>query len=448
MQIHIWASKDPETPQMGPYRVLDTIEREMPYGIGAITHYGEVIDLPPFDHAPGQSVIVKLNPSSLYEIPSNSVVHRASEPAANIQFSPILTDNSGGLLNTPLSGTYSILPRQGLTVEDVSHLINEHTFSTWKSGCYLSNEVVRSLESVRYALVHRHASASDANEELSEEGDDLLNVTVACLALIRPTRRSHTATVSGVIDVTGTLNAKGFFQQEPAEVPRIQTLFRIRPDDIEMLRSIFPQFLKVYERDTHGRLIGDYEPIRMAVQLYEQAYSIPAQQWKARHILWWSAIEALFGNNEDAVMARIYALFGNKDMAKGYRRSIYDPGDIPLGFALTESNDHTLGELVPLIYAVRNESAHGQRVGDARFIPVPHPLENDAALVEVLAEAATFIIRKTLIGIVQAGYQDRFKDREARENFWLHEYGLNGKQSKKHLADLYDQLGIKKTKSR
>ena len=46
-----------------------------------------------------------------------------------------------------------------------------------------------------------------------------------------------------------------------------------------------------------------YEPLRMAVQLYEQAYAIP--YWKARHILWWSAIEALYGSSEEAAKARI-----------------------------------------------------------------------------------------------------------------------------------------------
>lgn len=445
MRINIWASKDPETPTVGPFKLIDTLEIESPCGIGAMTHYGVVIDLPPFNDRPGQSVIVKLIPSSLSTIPTNSVLDRVPPAVGKIQFSPIRTDRLGGLLSPTLDGTYPILSEQGLTVEDVSSLISKDTFSTWKHDCYLSANVAGALDGIRYAVVHRTSSEEKSNENASEEGDELVNVAVACLALIRPTRRSHAASVSGVIKADGTLDATGFFQQDPAEVPRVQTLFTIRPEDIELLRSVLPQFLKIYQKGSNGRLTGDYEPIRMAVQLYEQAYAIPIGHWKARHILWWSAIEALYGNNEDAIMARIYALFGNKNMVSGYDRSIYDKGDVPTCFVVSRHNDHTLGELVPLIYAVRNESAHGQKVGDARFIPVSHPLDSDAPLVDVLAEAATFIIRKTIIGILQAGFQDRFKDRTAREDFWLYEYGLDGKQSKKRLNHL---LSLKGKRSR
>ena len=82
----------------------------------------------------------------------------------------------------------------------------------------------------------------------------------------------------------------------------------------------------------------------MAVQLYEQAYSV--QYWKARHILWWAAIEALFGNAEDAAMARIYAFFGNGDLSKGFDHSIYERADFPPSFQITSANDHTLGEVL------------------------------------------------------------------------------------------------------
>ena len=75
--------------------------------------------------------------------------------------------------------------------------------------------------------------------------------------------------------------------------------------------------MQIYQKDEDGKLTEDYEPLRMAVQLYGEAYLL--SYWKARHILWWSAIEALYGNSEDAAMARIYALFGNKDDVEGFR---------------------------------------------------------------------------------------------------------------------------------
>ena len=99
-------------------------------------------------------------------------------------------------------------------------------------------------------------------------------------------------------------------------------------------------------------------------------------------------------------------------------------------------NDHTLGEVLPLIYEVRNSAAHGQKVADLHFKSVSHPFEGDALLLDVLAEAATFIIRKTVTEILKRDIRDHFKDRDAREAFWLYKYGLNNRQSKKRLYEL------------
>jgi len=59
---------------------------------------------------------------------------------------------------------------------------------------------------------------------------------------------------------------------------------------------------------------------------------------------------------------------------------------------------------------------------------------------DALAEAATFIIRRTVIEILKRGWRDGFKDRAASENFWLYQYGLDKKQSRKRLKGLEDSL--------
>jgi len=209
--------------------------------------------------------------------------------------------------------------------------------------------------------------------------------------------------------------------------------------DIDLLRLILPEFISIYQKDDAGRLRNDFEPLRMAVQLYEQAYAI--SYWKARHILWWAAVEALYGNDEETARARIYAFFGNKSLVDGYARSIYESGDIPSCFSLLSSNNHTLGEVLPRIYEVRNSSAHGQRVPEPHFAQVSHPLGNTVCLLDVLAEAVTFIIRKTVVDILQRGLREKFRDRQTRDEFWLLEYGLNHKQSKKRLRELNEFLG-------
>ena len=245
--------------------------------------------------------------------------------------------------------------------------------------------------------------------------------------------------IRGVIKADGTLDPQGFSAREDlADVPEIQKLFAVREEDIRLLIAVLPEFIQLYQKDENGKLTDDYEPLRMAVQLYGEGYAL--SYWKARHILWWSAIEALYGNSEDAAMARIYAFFGNKTLVDGYNCPIYEKGDIPSCFYASPESLHTLGKMVPLIYEVRNASAHGQKVPDSHFVPVPHPFGQGVAGLDALAEAATFIIRKTVIEILKSGWRKKFKDRATREDFWLYEYGLDKKQSKKRLRDMEDVL--------
>jgi hypothetical protein len=236
--------------------------------------------------------------------------------------------------------------------------------------------------------------------------------------------------VPGIVRETGKIDAHGFSAlHDPAEVPEIQKLFTIRSRDIDLLRLILPEFRRLYARDAKGEL-GDYEPLRMAIQLYELGYSLTP--WKPRHILWWSAIEALYGSNETTAKARIYGFFGNKDLRSGFDCTIYEKGDIPSCYSPDTGSLHTLGTTLPKIYAVRNDSAHGQRVPDIYFSNVPHPF-GTAPFLDVLAEAATLIIRKTVVEVLRRGWREKFKDTETRDSFWLLEYGLDKQQSKKRL---------------
>jgi hypothetical protein len=209
-----------------------------------------------------------------------------------------------------------------------------------------------------------------------------------------------------------------------------------------MLREVLPEFAQLYQYDEDGKMKDDYEPLRMAVQLYEQGYSLSA--WKARHILWWSAIEALYGDGEDITPARIYALFGNKKLIDGYNCTIYEKGDIPSCYNPDPGSIPTLGKMVPVIYEVRNASAHGQKVPDSHFSAVAHPFGQTIGI-DALAEAETFIIRKTIVEVLKRGWRDKFKNHSAREQFWLMEFGLPKGQCKKRMKELKDLLGGKAT---
>ena len=69
MRIKISASVKTQSPTPGPYKTLDIVERESPYQVGDMTHYGEVILLLPpvlwLNDGVEQGVVVKLDPASL-----------------------------------------------------------------------------------------------------------------------------------------------------------------------------------------------------------------------------------------------------------------------------------------------------------------------------------------------------------------------------------------------
>ncbi len=442
MKIKIYASVKEKFPTPGPYKTIDIVERESPYQVGEETHYGEVILLlPPHILNDGieQGVVVKLEPLSMGTWCEESVMEKPPTSYDKIQFFPINGACATWSQETPLAGPYQILPSENLTIEDVSHLLTPTTFSLWKSECHLSKQTAEALEGVTFAIVHRHKSPNAGEGGPETYSALLIDYAASCLALIRPTRRSRAMHIRGVIKPDGSFDPYGFSAREDlADVPEIQKLFEVRIQDIELLTSILPEFIQLYQKDENGKLKDDYEPLRMAVQLYGEGYALA--YWKARHILWWSAIEALYGNSEDAAMARIYAFFGNKTLVDGYKYSIYEPGDIPSCFYPSPDSLHPLGKMVPLIYDVRNASAHGQKVPDLHFVPIPHPFGQGVVGLDALAEAATFIIRKTIIEVLKSGWRDKFKDRAAREIFWLYEYGLDKKQSRKRLRELEESL--------
>lgn len=442
MRIKISASVNEHTPRMGPYKTIDTLERESPYQVGDTTHYGQVILLMPPDvlnDGVEQGVVVKFDPASLGWWCMESVMEKPPTSYDKIQFFPISVGMVGLSDDPPLTGPYMVLPSENLTIEDVSHLITDKTFSLWKNECNVSKRTAESLESVKFAIVHRHTSPNAGDGGLETRSTLLIDYAGSCLALIRPTRRSRAMHIRGVIKSDGSFDPQGFSAREDlADVPEIQKLFAIREEDIKLLTSLLPEFMRLYQKDEHGKMKDDYEPIRMAVQLYGEAYSL--SYWKARHILWWSAIEALYGNSEDAAMARIYALFGENNLVDGYKCPIYEKGDIPSCFSPSSDSLHTLGKMVPLIYEVRNASAHGQKVPDSHFVAVPHPLGQGVVGIDALAEAATFVIRKTVIEILKRGWRDEFKDRGTRERFWMMKFALPKNQGAKRLRELKETL--------
>src|SRR5437879_2610662 len=139
MRIKIWTSVDERSPTTGPYKMLDIVERGSPYEVCEITHFGEVLLIPPpirpFTDDVEQSVIVKADPTRTGEWCEESVFEKPPTSYAKIQFFPISVGMAGLGDDPPLTGPYAVLPSENLTIENVSHLITAKTFSLWKNAC-------------------------------------------------------------------------------------------------------------------------------------------------------------------------------------------------------------------------------------------------------------------------------------------------------------------------
>src|ERR1700686_4468741 len=167
MKIKICASVKEKFPTPGPYKTIDTIERESPYQVGDMTHYGEVVLLLPSvlwaNDDVQQGVVVELDPASVGWWCPESVMEKPPTIYHRIHFTPI-NDNALGWDEPRLAGPYQILPSENLTIENLSHLITERTFSLWKTECNISKRTSESLEAITFAIVHRRSSSSPTDE--------------------------------------------------------------------------------------------------------------------------------------------------------------------------------------------------------------------------------------------------------------------------------------------
>ena len=96
-------------------------------------------------------------------------------------------------------------------------------------------------------------------------------------------------------------------------------------------------------------------------------------------------------------------------------------------------------EVVPQIYEVRNH-LHMARKSLTFIRPGAHPLGQGVVGLQVLAEAATFMIRKTVIEILKRGWRDKFKDQDAREHSGVMKYALPKNQGRRRLRELKESL--------
>jgi hypothetical protein len=171
-------------------------------------------------------------------------------------------------------------------IEHVAPLFRDNTFDFVKGD--MGTHDVEQLEQVKYGIVHRYEIPTNFSydaENPQEQSEQLVRNIAACLRLIRPMRQ-YALTMHGYLREDGTFDVRGFDHPiHLLETPHNQKLFHLRNQDADDLRKIAPLFLQAMHD-------GIWK-FKMAVQFHELGH-FQQFDWKARYLLWASAIESIY----------------------------------------------------------------------------------------------------------------------------------------------------------
>jgi len=255
---------------------------------------------------------------------------------------------------------------ENVRIEDVSQRFRKDAFDLGKER--LGTDILKELESVRYALVHRYDPEPVIDNETgeilgykqySESSEMLIRHVAACLRLIRPMRQHALLMRGSIRDEDGSFDVTGY-DVPPLhllEVPEVQKLFKLRNRDAYDLRTYAPEFLR--------GMRGEFWKFRMAVQFHELGHFQPLD-WKARYLLWCSAIESIYTSHDWEHQGSLVATSRIKWFL-GENTRIYAQGDIS---SLLEDPHLTVGQIIGDLYEMRNFMAHGDKIPDPFFTDI------------------------------------------------------------------------------
>lgn len=221
----------------------------------------------------------------------------------------------------------------------------------------LGNRLVEAVERVRYALVHRYNPETIiANGQVigdvqhNHRSEQLVRNVAACLRLVRPMRQHAMMMWGTVRDEDGSFDVTGFDVPNLwiHEVPEVQKLWSLRNRDCEELHRLAPDFLRAMR--------AEFWKFRMAVQFHElRFFQSHPEEWKARFLLWASAIESIYTSNSGEHQGTTVATKRIKWFL-GENTSIYAPDDLS---EFEQDPGLSVGKIVDTLHNVRNFVAHG-----------------------------------------------------------------------------------------
>ena len=244
------------------------------------------------------------------------------------------------------------------------------------------------------------------NFESDQNAEKLVRYVGACLRLIRPMEQDSIV-IRGKLLPSNMLDVQGF--QVPGEigVPAVQKLFRLRNRDLTRLQKIAGLFM--------AAVTGEYWKFRMSLEFHDWGHFMHSY-WKARFSLWCSALEALFTSNSREHKGSLVA----KERIKwflGPKTLIYEPGDIQVSFDDPQPTT-TIEDVIDDLYELRNSVAHGDKTPDRFFVTARSEYGQEVTLAEVLNEAASRIIRASLLRILEYKLLNEFADGPSSETYF------------------------------
>jgi hypothetical protein len=302
---------------------------------------------------------------------------------------------------------------EGVRVERVAEHIGHNEFDLFRerSGTIVTEQ----LERVRFALVHRYdpqAIVVDGDivgeQQNSSGSEQILRMLAACLRLIRPMRIEALLMHGSIRDEDGSFHIRGF-DVPPShliEVPEVQRLFKFRNQDALDLRSCAARFLQ--------GMRGEFWKFRMTVQFHELGH-FQTLDWKARFLHWCSALESIYTTHHREHQGKLVATSRIKWFL-GENTSIYAPGDLS---EFEPDPGITIAQIVGDIYDLRNFMAHGDRIPDPYFNDdLRAGIQGGVKRAEVLLEAASFIVRASLLKILRDNLLNHFLDAAPAEAYF------------------------------
>jgi hypothetical protein len=284
---------------------------------------------------------------------------------------------------------------QGVTIEDVSTLLTDDTLD-WVSK-HLGIYQTEALKNVRFALVHRYAADSSirgTDEEI--ESEKLVRNLIELIHIIRPMRQ-NTSIVRGQRDENG-FRVVGLDTPNQLEVPEVQKLFHLRNRDLDLLKQFAPVFIQAMQSSA----------MKFRASVFYHSVGRSLVHGNAKYLLWCSAIEALYTSHGLDHQGKLVATERIKWFL-GPQMPVYETGDIP-DFILNRPNI-AVADVVGKLYVVRNYMAHGDIVPKKYFDTIMREgVAGGVATIEVLGEAASFIIRKSLLRILRDSLLHHFDD--------------------------------------